>query len=514
MKYESYEALFRQYQDDSAILRTERYAKWSLPTLFANPDLRSGRQLSVQRDYQSVGALLTNNLASKLTALLFPSNQSFFRLDSTVNTSSMAADLGVQEQDLASNMAQLENAAYRRIFLRSSYHQLVHTMKLLIATGNALIYRDSAGTNLHAYSLRQYALLRDGSGKVMDIVLKERVSKFSLPAAIQAKFTNHKEFDQLCLWTRVKRERRDLTEVFVVTQQVDNVSLDTEDIFPEAICPYIPVTWNLITGENYGRGLVEDYAGDFAKLSELSEALALYEIEACRVLHLAAPGAGGDIDAMAQSPSGQWVSADPAKVQAYEAGDYNKIAALMGDLQQLTQRLSPAFMYTGNTRDAERVTAEEIRQQADEANQALGGVYSAIADSMHIPLAHILCHEVNPDFVSEVIAGGLQLSVLTGVAALGRSSDVTKLLQVAQALSVIIPVAQVSPRLDTERIITKVFEGFGLNIDEYSRTQQELQQLQAQQQAQADAATATASGQVTPDLANVAGAISNEGVLQ
>lgn len=477
----TYESLFTKYRDDSAVLRNEQYAFWSIPTIYADPDLvLNGRQQAVRRDFQSVGAMLANHLASKIASLLFPSTQSFFRLDAAVNTAAMADAMAMDVKELASGLAELENTAYRRIFLRSSYHQLVHTMKLLICTGNCLLYRDSENTNMHAYSLRQYSLLRDGSGKVLDIVLKERTTVGQLPEAVQAAFyAGRDKYDAVCLYTRVRREPRTVTDVFVVTQQVDSYALDVHEEYAEAVCPYIPVTWNLVTGENYGRGLVEDYAGDFAKLSELSEALALYEIEACRVLHMAAPGSQADIDSMADQESGAWVAGDPTKVEAYEAGDYNKILALTADLEQIFQRLAPAFMYGGNVRDAERVTAEEIRTQAEEANQSLGGVYSVIADNLHIPLAHILCAEVNPEFVSEIIAGGLTLSVLTGVAALGRSADVNKLLQVAQVLATVIPVfTQSSQRLDPERVISKVFEGFGLNLEDYTHTEEELQAKQ------------------------------------
>lgn len=500
----TYESLFDKYRDDSAVLRNEQYAYWSIPTIYADPDIRNdGRQQSVRRDFQSVGAMLANHLSSKIASLLFPSTQSFFRLDAAVNTDAMADALAVDTKELASGLATLENTAYRRIFLRSSYHQLVHTMKLLVCTGNCLLYRDSAKTNMHAYSMRSYSVLRDGSGKVLDIILKERTVVGELPDALRnSAYAGREDSDSVCLYTRVHRERRAVSDVFVVTQQADSHQLDVHEEYPEAVCPYIPVTWNLITGENYGRGLVEDYAGDFAKLSELSEALALYEIEACRVLHMAAPGSQADIDSMADQDSGAWVSGDPAKVQAYEAGDYNKIIALTADLEQIFQRLAPAFMYGGNVRDAERVTAEEIRTQAEEANQSLGGVYSVIADNLHIPLAHILCSEVNPEFVAEVIAGGLTLSVLTGVAALGRSADVNKLLQAAQVLATVIPVfSQASQRLDPERVISKVFEGFGLNIEDYSHTEEELQQKQ-----QLNAAPAADAG-----LADVAGAI--QGVL-
>lgn len=495
----TYESLFTKYRDDSAVLRNEQYALWSIPTIYSDPDVRTdGKQQSVRRDFQSAGAMLANHLASKIASLLFPSTQSFFRLDSAVNPDEMASALAVDQNELASGLATLENTAYRRIFLRSSYHQLVHAMKLLICTGNCLLYRDSANTNMHAYSMRSYAILRDGSGKVLDIILKERTTVGQLPELLQSTaYAGREEYDSVCLYTRIKRERRKVTDVFVVTQQADSHALDVREEYPEAVCPYIPVTWNLITGENYGRGLVEDYAGDFAKLSELSEALALYEIEACRVLHMAAPGSQADIDSMASEEMGAWVAGDPTKVQAYEAGDYNKIVALTADLTQIFQRLAPAFMYGGNVRDAERVTAEEIRTQAEEANQSLGGVYSVIADNLHIPLAHILCAEVNPDFVAEVIAGGLTLSVLTGVAALGRSSDVNKLLQVAQVLGATIPVfTQVSQRLDPERVISKVFEGFGLNIEDYSHTAEELAAKQAANAAPVDTALTGAAADI------------------
>lgn len=503
----TYQTLYDRYKDDSAILRMEKYAYWSLPTIFADPDLRTGKQQAVQRDYQSVGAMLTNSLSSKMTALLFPSNQSFFRLDSTQHADVLSQGLGVTSEDLTASLATLENTAYRRIFLKASYHQLMHAMKLLIATGNTLLYRDSAGTTMHAYSLRQYSLLRDGTGKVLDIILKERTTVDQLPAGVRSLFANREENAPLVLYTRIKRKYNSVVDSFVVSQQIEGHDIGDPSEYPEPVCPYIPATWNLVTGENYGRGLVEDYAGDFAKLSELSEALALYEIEACRVLHMAKPGGGVDIDAIAESESGQWVAGDPDTVGAYEAGDFQKIQALVADLQQIYQRLAPAFMYGNNVRDAERVTAEEVREVANEADQALGGVYSLIADGMHVPLAHILCAEVNPNFVKEVLAGGLTLSVLTGVAALGRSSDVNKLLQIAQILSTVLPVlTQGSQRIDPERVIQKVFEGFGLNLTDYSRTEEELKAMQAQ-------AAQPPASPVGTDLSQVAGAISQQGAL-
>lgn len=497
----TYEALYTKYRDDSAILKTEQYAHWTLPTVFADPDLRDGKRIQVRRDYQSVGALYVNTLSAKLARILFPANQSFFRIDSTGDAAQLAEAMGASSADLSNGLAELENTAFRRIFLKSSYHQLVHAMKLLIVTGNVLLYRDSTTGNMNAYSIRQYSMCRDGSGKVHDIILKERTIIAELPLEVRSAYRGRKEDQGVCLYTRIKRERRMLGDVFVVTQQLeDGIMLDNREVYPEAICPYIPAVWNLVTGETYGRGLVEDYAGDLSKLSSLSEALSLYEIESCRVLHMAAPGSQIDVDSMAQEESGAWVAGDPGRVQAYEAGDYNKIQTLMSDVQQIAQRLAPAFMFVQNQRDADRVTAEEIRQNAEEAESALGGVYSVIADTLHIPMAHILCWEVNQDFINELLASGLTLSVLTGVAALSRSVDVTKLIQASQALAVILPVFQNTPRVDPEKVLDMVLTGYGISTSDIYRTEEQLQQLQAAQQP------------VDPGLANTAQTITDTGL--
>ena len=149
----TYESLFNKYRDDSAILKTEDYARWTLPTVYADPDLREGKRVNVRRDYQSVGAVYVNTLSAKLAQVLFPANQAFFRIDSTGDAAQLAEAMGAESADLANGLAELENTAFRRIFLKSSYHQLVHAMKLLIITGNVLLYRDSnTGTCTHTAS--------------------------------------------------------------------------------------------------------------------------------------------------------------------------------------------------------------------------------------------------------------------------------------------------------------------------------------------------------------------------
>lgn len=199
----------------------------------------------------------------------------------------------------------------------------------------------------------------------------------------------------------------------------------------------------------YGRGYVEEYAGDFAKLSELSQALTEYELNSCIVLNVYNPAGNFDVDRAVSSISGDWITGNKDAVQPYEVGDYNKIQTLVDNLQAISQRLSIAFMSTSNQREGERVTATEIMQNATEAEQVLGGVYSQLSQNMHMPLAYLLLHEVQPEVINAVERGEFKLDILTGLQALSRSSENQSLLVAASEINAIVPImAQLSKRFN------------------------------------------------------------------
>jgi hypothetical protein len=232
----------------------------------------------------------------------------------------------------------------------------------------------------------------------------------------------------------------------------------------------------MVNGDSYGRGMIEDYAGDFAKLSALSLGLAKYEMASTRIINLVAPGAATDVDTLAEAEDNGWVQGNPQEIQPYEVGVYQKIKQLSDELQVIYQRLALAFMYQGNTRDAERVTGYEIQQNAIEAEKALGGVYSQLSAGLHLPLSVLLSHDVDPVIVEGILKGQLGIDVLTGVAALGRSSDVQNLLTAIQELAAIIPaMMQISPRFDTDSVINTVLLAHNVPLDSVLLDDEELQ---------------------------------------
>jgi hypothetical protein len=76
------------------------------------------------------------------------------------------------------------------------------------------------------------------------------------------------------------------------------------------------------------------------------------------------------------------------------------------------------------TRDAERVTAEEIRMQASELETAYGGVYSRLAVDIQLPLAYWLMGRVGLGLKG---SSGVSPTIVTGLEALSRQGDLEDL---------------------------------------------------------------------------------------
>jgi hypothetical protein len=488
---------FRRYRDDQTILKCELYAHWTLPQLMVDLAIHhNGTTAVVERDYQEYGALLVNNLAPKLVALLFPAGRSFFNSKPGRGLKKAMIARGMDESAINAQFARMETEASLRVFLNAGYSQLIQALRHLIVTGNVLLHRDSKEGNFTAYGLQSYSCRRDGKGQAIDIVLRESTPFESLDQTVKTALrmkdrSRYQEIDgapapNVMLFTRIcLKTDPSGRKYWEVTQEADDTPVGTTGHYPRHLCPWIALTWNLVAGENYGRGLVEDYAGGFAKMSDGAQAMALYGIEMMKVVNMVSPGAGADIDELANSENGEYVQGNAGEIQAHEAGDAAKFGAMQAWLQATFDNLAKAFMYKGNTRDAERVTAYEIRADALEADTTLGGNYSSLSAQLQVPCAHILMTEVEPDNLGVLVTGDLQLEIIAGIPALGRSIDVQNLVEAAtNALAIVPGLMQISRKIDPDRIIDMILTSAGVDTSLIYKSDQQLQEeadAQAQQ---------------------------------
>lgn len=491
----THKARWLALRDDSLVTRAEQYARWTLAHLMADPEQSalSSTRPEVERDYQSMGAILVNSLGPKLATRLFPTQRPFFQ----IKLSKALMDEALKEaseSQVKSQLARMEMDACQQLFVNASFNQLVLGAKHLIVTGNVLMFRDSKLKRSVAYGLQQYVVQRDGRGQVLDIVLREytyfdaldQETQFALRAVNPGKYANPAAAPtgrcRVELYTRVQYippKQKNAMGRYIISQEADTTPVGREGSYPEHECPYQALAWNLLPGEHYGRGMVEDYAGDFAKLSDESFALTLYGINTLKVVNLVASGSGTNVDELAKADTGEWVAGTPDTVRAYEAGDANKIQVIMAEIEAVFTRLSRAFLYNVNQRDAERVTAYELQQAAQELEAALGGIYSSLAETWQVPLAHLLLLEVNPGILKEVISRDVKLNLSAGIPALGRSTDVQNILTAAQeAVAIVQPLATLDKRIDVQKLLDIIYAGQSVDTSALFKSDEQIAQEQ------------------------------------
>ncbi|MGL6013384.1 MAG: portal protein, partial [Shewanella oncorhynchi] len=159
------------------------------------------------------------------------------------------------------------------------------------------------------------------------------------------------------------------------------------------------------------------------------------------------------------------------------------------------RRIGNAFlMQSAVRRDAERVTAEEIRADAQELETALGGTYTHIATNGQGPYSRLLLKRSGFNLLAKDVVP----TIVTGLDALGKSSDLDKIAQFSQMMQIPsgwAPEAQGWIKWDAYMTLCaanlNMETPFLMTKDEHDQAvkqQQEMQQQQAMMEAAGKAA--------------------------
>lgn len=496
-------AKFTKYRDTYVINKAEEHAEWTVPAIMVDPAKAQNGTQRLQYDYQSAGALLVNNLTSKLSGTLFPTGRPSFKIDLNNELELLARAAGISMEDMRRGASALERKATDQLFKNASLSKLHTAIKLLLVTGNALLYRDPERQEFLVWNLHSYVVKRNAYGKPVEVILRQLVELQDLPPDWQDEYKQkHTGADPSYVaevYTEIVWDWHKQVPTTYVATSVDEVAVGDIATYPVHLCPYILLAWNVQSGEHYGRSYVEEYAGDFAKQSMLSEQLGLYELESLKLINLVDGSSGGDTDELQAAETGDFVNASANALHAYDNGDFQKMQAISNSLSEIFQRLSRAFMYNGVQRQAERVTAEEIREVAAEAESLFGGNYSVLAESLQSPLAYLTMFEVaqlseSSDAVNSLIQGEYKPVIMTGLKAITQNSETQNLLRSVQEIQVAAALAEVSALYDIDKIVELILQNNSVDTEALQKSPEQLQaeqkQAEAQQQAQLGAAEA------------------------
>lgn len=353
--------------DRSAVLdRARDCAKLTIPSIV--PDSGHSETQDLETPYQALGSKLVNNLASKLLLSLLPPNTSFFRLLPAPEVKEQAKQVKTPDgtsgdSELEKNLMTIEQEMMKSIEREAIRVPVFDATKQLVIAGNALLYKHEKG--LKNYKLSNYVIVRDFRGNPLEIITKEGVTRASLPEdirqALDNKAEDFEEGKQITLYTRaVLRDG-----VWYEYQEVEDIFVEGSDTAytKETDLPFIPLRWTAINGESYGRGLVEQYIGDFRSLEGLYQLLIEASAVMSRVIFGIKPGSVIDVDELNEADNGLAIVGDlENEVTTLRVDKGGDLQVPLQMIQDITRRLEQAFLVASSaTRDSERTTATEIK---------------------------------------------------------------------------------------------------------------------------------------------------------
>lgn len=482
----------------SLMLRIERYASLTIPKICL-PSGFNPESTDQTHDYQSLGAQAVNHLTNKIMLALFAPSRPFFRVQPGKLTEAQAAKAGIAKEQLGAVLAEMERKAVKELDARAQRPKLYTAIRHLIVAGNVLLVlgKDS----MRVMGLRYFCVKRDAKGEVHTIIVKERLQFDELQTDVRAALPNKYNADtEVEHYRYIKRDAN--TGDYMMTQWVNETQLPEKfnGKWSPADLPYRVLTWDLADESNYATGLVEEYAGDFEAMSVLSESVVDGAVLGTEYRWLVNPTGITSADDLNASENGEALPGVPGDIAPTQGGNPTAITVADNVLQRFERRVSMGFlMQSGVTRNAERVTAEEVRLTAQELETAFGGVYSTLATGIQGPIANWLL-----DVADASIKGtDLMVAVITGLDALSRNGDLENL---RMALSDLAQVTALPPemqgRIKFDAIATFVGTGRGIDLTPFIMSDDEYSaKLQQQQQSRVNEAAATSAGEATGQAA-------------
>lgn len=489
-------------QDRQAYLdRARACSRLTIPYLIPPDALAQGQALPLP--YQSVGASGVTNLASKLLITMLPPNEPCFRL----RVDNLVLEQNEEEADkefrtkIERALSRVEQAVLGDIESTGD-RPVVYEGNLHLLVGGNVLYHDSPDSGLRLFPLSRFVIDRDPMGTPVEIIVEENVSVDVLPERFVEQLRQiardhgsvggsvgggiRAEDKAVTLYTHLQRQPTQWT----VYQECGGVQVpDTEGSYKLDACPWIPVRMYAVAGENYGRSYVELHQADLSTLESLSKAILEGSAASAKVMFFVNPNSVTSAAAVAEAPNGAVLEGRADDVTALQVQKHADLQVASAQVQDIINRLKTSFlMLDAIRRDAERVTAEEIRAVAQELETSLGGVYTVISQEFQLPyISHRMASMTRKKRLPELPKGVVRPSVITGFEALGRGTDKAKLMEFLSIGQQTLGPAFLN-YLNPLNAITRLASSMGIPteglIKDEEQLMQEQQQAQQQQQMQ------------------------------
>lgn len=486
---QSLKAMYDKLTGDRSpyLTRARECSKFTLPWLVPPDGANGATRLRVT--YSSFGARCVNSLASKLLLALFPARQAFFRL---AVAKRLEQQLGGKKKqaEIQKALAQVEHEVMEEINATPVRTPAGEAIKHLLVAGNVLVFLQPEG-GLKLFPLHSYVVQRDTAGNPLTIICVEKVSFKALPPetqdAIRSKLQEGgKPDDRLAekeveVFTGVFR-KNDSWEVY---QECLGVTIEkSKGTYPLDASPWFPLRWIPDQGGDYGRGMVEDYLGHLISLESLTASLVKGTAVAAKVIFLRNPNSVTKATKLTQAETGAVVDGKPDDVVPLQVEKRADFATARELIAEIKEELAYAFvLHQAVQRNAERVTAEEIRYMAQELDTTLGGNYSTLAMEFQLPfLQRLMLQMQQAQKLPMLPKGSIRPIIVTGLDALGRGADLDNLRALVKDVVELGGPESLSTYINFDDLLTRLATARGVLPDGLIKDKEQVAAEQEQKQ--------------------------------
>ena len=435
-------------------------------------------------------------LASKLMLSLLPPQTTFFKLQ--LRDDKLGEELPPEmRSELDLSFAKMERMVMDSIAASSDRVVVHQALKHLVVGGNALIYMGKDG--LKHYPLNRYVVDRDGNGNVIEIVTKELINKNLLPKElietprpVMDESFSHENDAEVYTYVRLDNNR------WLWHQEVyGKVIPGSESKAPKDASPWLVLRFNSVDGENYGRGRVEEFLGDLKSLDALSQALVEGSAAAAKVVFVVSPSSTTKAQTLAKAGNGAIVQGRPDDIGVIQVGKTADFSTASNMSINLERRLSDAFLIM-SVRQAERVTAEEVRLTQLELEQQLGGLFSLLTVEFLLPyLNRKLLVLQRSGQLPKIPKDLVNPTIVAGINALGRGQDRESLTSFIMTIAQTLGPDALMQYINTDEVIKRLAAAQGIDVLNLVKSMEQIQQEQADAaQQQEDMAMMQQAGQL------------------
>lgn len=496
-------------------------AELTIPSVLPPDGYQTGDNLPGNN--QSLTARCVNVLAAVLMLMAFPPGRPMLRYEPV---ESKLAKAIAQDPELWSKtelgLSRLEEEHRKRMettTIRTTYTEYI---KLLIVAGNAC-WNHTKLDHPTFHPPTDYVVKRNKVGQQLMVILKECVSVVELPEDVQQLIYS---LDEKVAAEKPWMQEADIYTVCrLVEVTKDNRYWECWQEFKGHIIPGteydadeddtpLYAAWMIpVKGKDWGRSYCEEYRGDLFICENHSSALNDGASVAGLSLTFVKPGSRTSTRQVKEAENLSVLTGSAEDLSMFRAEKSQDFNFVTGNLEKAERRLSSAFMLQSSIqRSGERVTAEEWRRMGADLDKAMGGVYTSLSQTTqrHVVMRFIHLHEDSNKDLPTLPEGVIRVAVVTGLDALGRSTDEEALIDFGAVLSKIFGPVVVSQMINASDFIRRLAASKGIRPDGLVHTEQEVAAAAAQQKNDAMKAsmiqhgTGPVAGRLAGSLADMA----------